>query len=312
MFTELEEASEGALMCQGQGLMWGGLWTHPLLEQRARATEVFRAACQQEQILPYFVPVGGFMMTPVLDITDAQLLEVKLRLGRAVATTVRTMAWPVSDLGLHTPPQSLAIKLSLSLSASSEAKSRYKGPKVKDMNVEQHKIYSDIAATRTTGIKGPFGPWLSNPSIAEPAQTLGRVCRYETSLSLRESELVILMTARHHNSDTEWDIHVTEARKAGLEEHIIQSLLAISNNSDEACVLNQKSVSSGSEPRFVNDRDEVLYQFVKQLLKHSKVDDEVYWRTQEMFGDPGLVDITSIVGYYSYVALTLNVFEIKP
>ena len=58
------------------------------------------------------------------------------------------------------------------------------GPLVDTMAPEQKALYDEIARTRTTGIRGPFGPWLANIAIAGPAQELGRVCRYETSLSL--------------------------------------------------------------------------------------------------------------------------------
>ncbi len=88
----------------------------------------------------------------------------------------------------------------------------------------QKKIYDEIRSTRTTGIAGPFGPWLANPNIAQPAQTLGRVCRYETSFDLMESELIILLTAKHIGSVTEWAIHVGEARKAKLDERIISRI----------------------------------------------------------------------------------------
>ena len=40
--------------------------------------------------------------------------------------------------------------------------------------------------------------------------------------------------------------------------------------------------------------------------------DRTYWEAHNEVGDAGLVDATAILGYYSYVAMTLNVFGIEP
>lgn len=93
---------------------------------------------------------------------------------------------------------------------------RYEGPAADEMTLEQTKIRDAIVQSRPrTGLSGPFGPWLAVPAIAEPAQALGRACRYGTSLSFRESELVILLTGAKTRSPAEFDIHVGEAIKAG-------------------------------------------------------------------------------------------------
>ena len=58
------------------------------------------------------------------------------------------------------------------------ARQRYLGPDPATMTSAQQAIHDDIVKTRpTTGISGPFGPWLANPALAWPSQTLGRVCR---------------------------------------------------------------------------------------------------------------------------------------
>jgi SpoVK/Ycf46/Vps4 family AAA+-type ATPase/alkylhydroperoxidase family enzyme len=174
---------------------------------------------------------------------------------------------------------------------------RFKGPNVDDMDGEQRDVYDEIMETRTTGVRGPFGPWLANVSIAKPAQELGRVCRYETSFTLQESELVILLTARHYRSRTEWDIHVEEARKAGLDERIISS------------------IETREEPKFLLGEEKLaaLFEFTSELLADSNVTEETYNRLKHAFDgeDKVVVEAVSISGYYGYVAHTLNVFGIS-
>lgn len=52
--------------------------------------------------------------------------------------------------------------------------------------------------------------------------------------------------------------------------------------------------------------------FTAELLEKSNVSDETYATTKQLLGgdDSVLVEIVAIVGYYTYVAFTLNVFRI--
>jgi len=286
IFTQLTEESGGAMECYGQGLMWGGMFTHQSSAERESAVEEFRRQCRVEQVWPYFIPVGGFMCTPVMDISEEDMREGCNRLRKAAVNTSRTMGWKREDLwlGLDAPTSTVLQKPASQI--------RFTGPSEPEMSEEQENIRSAITASRSTGIGGPFGPWLSNPAIAQPAQELGRVCSYETSLEQKQTEMVILMTAQHHSCASEWAIHVHEAREAGLEEPVIRSL------------------EHATRPQFGSARDGWLYAFADELLRDSKVSDKTYWATQREFGDQGLVDITSIVGYYSYSAMTTNVFEL--
>ena len=82
---------------------------------------------------------------------------------------------------------------------------RFSGPTDDDMTDEQKEIRDIIVASRPrTGLSGPFGPWLAVPQIAMPAQQLGRACRYGTSLSFQESELIILLTGAKTRCHTEF------------------------------------------------------------------------------------------------------------
>lgn len=183
---------------------------------------------------------------------------------------------------------------------------RYLGPTKDKMTAEQVSIRDAILASRPgTGLSGPFGPWLAVPSIAQPAQTLGKACRYDTSLSRRESELVILLTGAKYISHTEFDIHVGEAIKAGLGLDVIRAIPRDDRFSNEA-------VSRQLVPLLTDMRERAIVQFTAELLETSKVSDETYAKTKQALDgkDSILVEITSIVGYYAFVSYTLNVFQI--
>ena len=183
---------------------------------------------------------------------------------------------------------------------------RYNGPQPNEMNDRQKEIHDYILRSRpTTGLSGPFGPWLAIPEIAEPASQLGRACRYDTSLSSRESELVILLTGAKMRSRTEFAIHTGEALKAGIDIDVIDAIPRDDDFSVEA-------VREMLLPMLDNDREIAIASFAAELLQTSTVSDETYQKTKAAVDnkDSVLVEITSIVGYYVYVSYTLNVFQI--
>jgi 4-carboxymuconolactone decarboxylase len=183
---------------------------------------------------------------------------------------------------------------------------RYSGPPEEEMTAEQKKIRDAILKSRPgTGLSGPFGPWLAVPEIAQPAQALGRACRYGTSMSFKESELVILLTGAKTRSHAEFDIHVGEALKAGMS---MQAIHAIPR--DEA--FSVEAVRENLLPLLDNEREKAIATFTAELLENYGVSDETYASTKAAVDgkDSVLVEITSISGYYTYVAYTLNVFRI--
>lgn len=183
---------------------------------------------------------------------------------------------------------------------------RYNGPKEEEMTEVQKKIRDEVVKSRPrTGLSGPFGPWLGVPGIAQPAQSLGRACRYGTSLSFQESELVILLTGAKTKAHAEFDLHVGEALMAGWTMDFIK---AIPRDDD----FNVQTVKSKLLPLMRTDRQKAIVTFTAELLDTYTVSDETYEATkQAMEGkDSVLVEITSIAGYYTYVSYTLNAFRI--
>lgn len=159
--------------------------------------------------------------------------------------------------------------------------------------------------------------------------------RYETSLSPRESELVILLTGARFRSEAEFDIHVGEARNAGLGWDVIRSIPrgalpseaeaggAGSTREDFSLENVKKALipmlerehgdGEGSAGRVkAKERELAIVLFTAELLDSNTVSDETYATTKQALDgeDSVLVEITSIVGYYAYVAYTLNVFKI--
>ncbi|KAL3775063.1 hypothetical protein ACHAW5_001197 [Stephanodiscus triporus] len=218
---------------------------------------------------------------------------------------------------------------------------RYAGPSLPEMTPEQLSLRDAILSSRPrTGLSGPFGPWLSVPAIARPAQELGRIVRYGCeSLTSRETELVILLTGARFGCEAEFDIHAREARAAGVGWETIRSIPrgATTGGGGDASssglakfdleavkgrvvpvLRREHDEGLASEPTNGITRDEArerevaIVLFASELLDTNTVSDETYGETRRILDgrDSALVEITAIVGYYALVSYTLNVFRI--
>jgi 4-carboxymuconolactone decarboxylase len=160
------------------------------------------------------------------------------------------------------------------------------------MTPEQRAIHDDVLRTRGN-LSGPFLAWMLSPGLAQPAQQLGAFCRYGSSLTLQESELLILYVAAHYECKGEQQIHEPIAREAGLSDAV---LLAI--RSDEP-------------PPLPTPRLRLLAEVARELVATHKLREATYDRAVSNFGEATLVDIVGIIGYYALVAYTLNAFEMR-
>jgi 4-carboxymuconolactone decarboxylase len=158
------------------------------------------------------------------------------------------------------------------------------------MSDAQKRIAEEIFATRGIG-GGPFEVWLQSPELADRAQKLGAFTRYHTRLDKRQSELVILITARIWGAQFEWAVHEPEARKFGLSEDIIAA------------------IKVGERPARMQPDETALYDFCHELYATKQVSDATYQAAMELLGAPGVVELVGILGYYALISMTLNVFQ---
>src|SRR6187455_2522522 len=165
------------------------------------------------------------------------------------------------------------------------------------MNAGQRALlYSLRAGPRGTSItpRGPFAVWMHAPELGELAQKLGAHCRYGTALSPRLSEFAILCTARLWRAQYEWFAHEPMALKAGVSQQSVSDLKA------------------GRVPKKAKKDERAIYDFVQELYKARRVTDKTYKRVHAFLGDAATVELVGILGYYSLISMTLNVFRMLP
>lgn len=175
----------------------------------------------------------------------------------------------------------------------SHSTGRISFPTPDTMGEAQRAVYDQIVSGPRRTIVGPLRAALHNPQLADRWQRLGQVLRFETSFPTRLNEIAILVTARRWNSVLEWAIHSGDAERAGLEPHIIDAL------------------HKGELPDFGTDEAAAeIYEFARQLVQGADVDDAAYQAILARWGEVGAVELTAVVGYYSMVAMTLNVHHV--
>ena len=140
-------------------------------------------------------------------------------------------------------------------------------------------------------LTGPFAIWMQAPEYGDLAQRLGAHVRYGTSLSPRQSEFAILCTGQKWKAQYEWFAHEPMALKAGVKPESI------------------KDIKAGRMPKTAQKDERAIYDFVQELYKTRRVSDKTYKRVHAVLGDRGVVELVGILGYYSLISMTLNVFR---
>jgi len=139
---------------------------------------------------------------------------------------------------------------------------------------------------------GPFNAMLYSPSVGMPLQDLGAALRFRTAFTRREREIATLVVAAHLRSDFEWYAHERIGRRAGLGE-------------DEVTALRE-----GRAPLLADVRERVVYEAARQMVAEQDLGDAVFTEAVATLGRAAVVELVTLVGHYSALALQLRVFRV--
>ncbi|MEE8629523.1 MULTISPECIES: carboxymuconolactone decarboxylase family protein [Methylobacterium] len=154
---------------------------------------------------------------------------------------------------------------------------------------EQKQAAEAFEAARKVPVFGPFEPLMHSPEVMTLARSMGDYLRYKPKIGTTLSELVILVNARHWTQDYEWYVHAPIARKVGIAPEAIAA------------------IRDGRRPTGLPEDQETAYDFTVELLQNKRVSDATFARAEKLFGKPGVVDLTAVSGYYTFLAMELNV-----
>jgi 4-carboxymuconolactone decarboxylase len=164
---------------------------------------------------------------------------------------------------------------------------------LEEMDEKQRAMADYILKTR--GSLRAFEMLLRSPDLGDRMQRVGEYIRYKNTIPQVLVEIAILLVAKKLHSRFEWYEHDRISAKLGLDRQIVDA------------------IRRGERPVLTED-EAIVYDFSQEVLETLHASDEVYDRVVKRFGEIGVVDLSSTLGYYFALAILLNIgrYQIPP
>ena len=159
------------------------------------------------------------------------------------------------------------------------------------LNPEQKTAVEEMVAGRRGAVIGPFIATLRSPELTRRLQRLGEYLRFDAALPEKLREMAILLTAREWRQRFEWQVHAPLAAKAGLGAAIIDA------------------IADGRLPSSMDRGESLVHAVATELQRDHAVTDATYNAAVQEFGEQGVVDLLAMIGYYTTLAMILNVAQ---
>jgi 4-carboxymuconolactone decarboxylase len=165
---------------------------------------------------------------------------------------------------------------------------RFPAIKREELNEAGKRLYD------ARGVADGFGPGairLYSPPVAETMTSINDYLRRKSGLDPRLVELAILVTARELDCEYVWTAHEPAARKAGLQQEIIDTV-------------KYRRPLAG-----LGEKEAVIIQLGRDSITRHKVASETFARAVKQFGHQGVVNIVALIGDYAATSILLNVAD---
>jgi 4-carboxymuconolactone decarboxylase len=162
-----------------------------------------------------------------------------------------------------------------------------------DLTEQQTQASADFAAARGE----PTGAWvalLRSPELMARTRELGDYLDFESVMPGYLREFAVLLTAREWAQDHEWSVHHPLAIEQGFSAEMA------------------RAVAEGRRPEGMVAEEEILYDFCIELQRNHSVSDATYERAVDRFGEQGVVEVVSLVGYYTMLSMISNTLRAPP
>jgi 4-carboxymuconolactone decarboxylase len=170
--------------------------------------------------------------------------------------------------------------------------SRYREITPAEMTPAQKEVHDEIIAGKRGRFGGPFQLLIRTPEVCRHLSRLGEYLRWGSSLSPALSELAICLTARSIRANYEWHAHAPLAVEAGVPAAAMEA------------------IRTGATPNFAARDQALVYRIVTELIDTKRLSDASFAEARDTFGEQGLVELGTIIGYYTAIGNALNVFQV--
>jgi 4-carboxymuconolactone decarboxylase len=173
--------------------------------------------------------------------------------------------------------------------ATSPGQDRLPLPPDEELTPEQRAAAAEISSGPRGGVIGPFAPLLRSPELMTRLQKVGEHLRFSSPLDRRLFEMTILFVSRWWNQDFEWTYHHPLALQAGLDPAIADA------------------IGEDRRPEGMDPAAAAVWDLLDELHRTREVSDATYARALEQLGDAGVVEVVGAAGYYTTLAMVMNV-----
>lgn len=170
---------------------------------------------------------------------------------------------------------------------------RYEEPDDAAISPEQAAAKAEILSTRAS-VPTPFKLFLASPKLALLLAPVGEHLVRNSSLTRRETEIGILVTAERIGSDFVLAAHTNTCRREGIAEDVIQD------------------IRKGARPTLPDVREQLVRDLAASMHDDGAVPRDLYDRAVASIGDQGIADLAGLRGFYVCCASVLRAHDVTP
>lgn len=162
-------------------------------------------------------------------------------------------------------------------------------PDAAAMNEAQRAAAQALIDGPRKGVYGPFLPLLRSPELLDRVAKLGEYLRFQSVLDARVRELATCVAARHVGNQFEWLMHAPLAQKAGVAAAAVEA------------------IRLGARPQGLQPDEQAAVDLALELVHQHGTSEPAYQAALAAFGEQGVVELVTLVGYFVMVSWLMNV-----
>ena len=140
---------------------------------------------------------------------------------------------------------------------------------------------------------GPLSVMLHVPELIKRGEHLRAYLRGgESSLTANIRELGMLVAAREMDCQFIWNAHAALGRQSGLGDDLVDSL------------------RDRKELPALSPAESAVIEYGREFFRTHRVSQANFDNAMAQFGTRGLVELTTLMGYYACLAFNINAFEV--
>jgi 4-carboxymuconolactone decarboxylase len=158
------------------------------------------------------------------------------------------------------------------------------------LDAAQQQAADELISGPRRGVSGPFRPLLHRPALLRAVAGVGECLRYQGVLEPALREWTICVVARELSNVFEWEMHRPLAQAAGVPGPALRALEA------------GEPSPSGLAADLALART-----VVRELVCQHRVSEQTYSDALARWSEPMVVELLTLVGYFSMVSWLMNV-----